>query len=174
MEGRDVFHAVVRRELLQLLVGGVNRGEHHVFVFSGHFVVERRDHFALSAPRRIEIHHQLLRPAQQLLEMLLIADLHDISAHQMLIFLALGGSASEILQTVVSLRVDGLLAGLPVGGAHLAVLGHELEGLHQSKRFVHAATHGEVVHRDVLDHALRVDDEQTSQSDSELLLMRTG
>ncbi len=38
-------------------------------------------------------------------------------------------------------RPYGLLAGLPVDGAHLAVLVGVLEGLHQTQRFIHIATH---------------------------------
>ena len=167
-----MLYAVIRRELLELLVGGIDRCEDHVLVLRSHLVVERRDHLALAAPRRVEIHHQLLRSVQQLLEMLLIAHLHHIIAHQVLILLALRRTASEILQTVVSLGVDRLFTGLPVGRAHFAVLRDELEGLHQTERFVHAAAHGEVVHRDVLDHTLRVDDEQTAQSDAQLLGVR--
>ena len=169
MEGRNVLYAVVRSELLQLLVGGVDGGEDHVLVLGGHLVVEGRDHLALAAPRRVEVHHQLLRAVQQLLEVLLVAHLHHIGAHQVLVLLALRRAAAEVLQAVVALRVDRLLAGLPVRRAHLAVLRHELERLHQTQRLVHAAAHREVVHRDVLDHALRVDDEQAAESDAQIL-----
>lgn len=39
---------------------------------------------------------------------------------------------------------------------------HELEGLDQAQRLVHAAPHGQVVDAQVLDDPVRVNDEQTS------------
>ena len=44
--------------------------------------------------------------------------------------------------------------------SHLSVLLHELEGLDESQRLVHAAAHGEVIDGHLPDHALGVNNEQ--------------
>ena len=164
-----MLYSVVCSELLQTICRRVHGGENDVLVLRSQFIVEGSDHLALAAPGRIEVHDEVLRAGQQFLEVLLVLHLHHVLAHQMLVLRALRSAAAEVLQTVVALGVDGLLAGLPVGGTHLAVLRDELEGLHQTQRLVHAAAHREVVHGDVLDHALGVDDEQAAESDAELL-----
>lgn len=43
----------------------------------------------------------------------------------------------EVLLRGLGVGLDGLGAGLPVGGAHLAVLVGVLEGLHQAQRLLH-------------------------------------
>ena len=164
-----MFYSVVCSELLQTIRCRVHRGEYDVLVLRSQLVVEGSDHLALAAPGSIEVHHEVLRARHQLLEVLLVLHLDHILAHQVLVLRALRGAAAEVLQTVVALGVDGLLARLPVGGTHLAVLSDELEGLHQTQSLVHAAADREVVHGDVLDHSLRVDDEQAAESDAQLL-----
>lgn len=46
---------------------------------------------------------------------------------------------------------------------HLAVLGHELEGLDESNGLVDITADREVIHRDLLQHPLRIDEEQAPQ-----------
>lgn len=169
VEGRNVLHTVISRELLQLVRRRVHGRERHVLALAGQLVVEGGDHLALAAPRRVKVHNQILLGGDQLLELLLVLDLDDILAHQLLVRRGLRGAAAEVLLAV--LRVDRLLAGLPVGGTHLAVLGDELEGLHQTQHLVHAATHGEVVHGDLLDDTLGIDDEQTTKRHAQILRM---
>lgn len=58
---------------------------------------------------------------------------------------------------------------MPVGGADLAVLGNELEGLDESHDLLDRAADREIVDGDLPDLLLRVDDEETSQRDASLL-----
>lgn len=51
----------------------------------------------------------------------------------------------------------------PVSRAHLSVCLHELEGLHQAQRLLHAAPHGQVIDTQVLDDPVWINDEQPSQ-----------
>lgn len=44
---------------------------------------------------------------------------------------------------------------------------HELEGLHQAQRLLHAAPHGQVVDAQVLDDPVWINDEQTSGMEQE-------
>ena len=75
-------------------------------------------------------------------------------------------ASSEELLGGIHLGLDGGLAGLPVGGAHLAVFLDKLERLHQAQRLVHGAAHGQVVHGDLAQVALGVDDEQAAVRDA--------
>ena len=79
----------------------------------------------------------------------------------------------EILQLVVGVGDDGVRPGLPAGRADLAVLISILEGLHQPKGLVHAAPDRQVIHRDLSQHALRVDYEESSQGVTVFLQVHT-
>ena len=60
----------------------------------------------------------------------------------------------------VLFSTHGISAGLPSNGADLAVGVRVLECLHQAKRLLHRPSHRQVVHRDLTQRALGVDDEQ--------------
>lgn len=59
-------------------------------------------------------------------------------------------------------ETDRILARLPACRTHLPVLIRVLEGLHQSQGLVHATTHWQVVHRNLPNNTLLVNDEQPS------------
>src|SRR5688500_46483 len=72
----------------------------------------------------------------------------------------------EVRERVVRVRLDRVVAGLPVGGADFAVGADELAGPENADGLVDAAAHREVVDRRVLHDAVRVDDEQPAQRDA--------
>ena len=75
-------------------------------------------------------------------------------------------SSEEVLASH-GVGVHGALAGCPVGGANLIGVGfHMLERLQHTQGFLHVAAHRQVVDGGVLDHTLRVDDEQTAQGNA--------
>lgn len=76
---------------------------------------------------------------------------------------------SEVLEAALGVSLHGLAAGLPVGGADLAVLVGELEGLDETEGLGDVAADGQVVDGDLAQGALRVDDEETAQGDTLLL-----
>lgn len=70
----------------------------------------------------------------------------------------------------VQRRLEGGLAFLPLGRAHLArVRGHVLGGLHLAHQFARVATDAVVVDLTGFDDSLGVDQEGSAQSDSLLL-----
>lgn len=69
----------------------------------------------------------------------------------------------EVLEGALGIGLHALGAGLPVGGADLAVLVGELEGLDEAQGLVDGAAHGQVVDGDLAQDALGVDDEQAAQ-----------
>ena len=162
-----MLHTEVGGELLQTLIRRVDGGEGDVLALTRQLVIEGRDHLALAAPRSVEIDHQVLGGRHKLFELLLRLHLHDVLSHEHLVRGRLGGAGLEVVQT--ALGVDRLFTGLPVRRAHLAVLRDELERLDQTEGFVHAATHGQVVHGDLLDHTLRVDDEEAAAGDAQVV-----
>lgn len=161
-----MLHTEVGGELLHALVRRIDGGEGDIRTLTRQLVVEGRDHLALAAPGSVEVNHQVLGGRHQLLELLLRLHLHDVLSHQH-VRGRLGGAGLEVVQT--ALGIDGLFTGLPVGRTHLAVLSDELERLDQTEGLVHAATHGQVVHRDLLDDALRVDDEESTAGDAQVV-----
>jgi len=66
-----------------------------------------------------------------------------------------------------------VLSGFPSGGTDLAVLVGELEGLDESQRFVDGSTDGQIVDRDLSEHALVVDNVEAAEGDS-LVLLQTS
>lgn len=76
---------------------------------------------------------------------------------------------SEVLQAALGVSLHGLAAGLPVGGADLAVLVGELEGLDETQGLVDVAADGQVVDGDLAQGPLGVDDEEAAQGDALLL-----
>lgn len=76
---------------------------------------------------------------------------------------------SKVLEAALGVSLHGLAAGLPVGGADLAVLVGELEGLDETEGLVDVAADGQVVDGDLAQGALGVDDEETAQGDALLL-----
>ena len=69
----------------------------------------------------------------------------------------------EELEGLSGVSLHGGLALGPVGRADLAVLVGELEGLDQAKDLLGVAADGEVVHGDLANDALGVDDEETTE-----------
>ena len=69
----------------------------------------------------------------------------------------------EVLHLLLGVRDDGVTAGLPPRGTHLAVFVRVLEGLHQPEGLIDGPADGEVVHSDLSEDALVVDDEQAAQ-----------
>jgi len=74
----------------------------------------------------------------------------------------------EVLKLLFGVWDDGVCARLPSSGTHLAVLVGVLEGLDQAQRLVHAAAHRQVVHGDLAESALGVNDEEAPESVSVL------
>lgn len=75
----------------------------------------------------------------------------------------------EVLQAALGVSLHGVAARLPAGGADLAVLIGELEGLDQAQGLVDVAADGQVVDGDLAQGALGVDDEEAAQGDALLL-----
>lgn len=73
---------------------------------------------------------------------------------------------------LASLRVGlhALLAGLPVGGAYLAMDIGELEGLYQSKCLVDRSANGQIVDGDLAQILLAVDNEEATEWNARLLV----
>ena len=69
---------------------------------------------------------------------------------------------AEILHAALGVGLHGRSARRPVRRADLAVLIRELERLHVAQRLVHRATHGQVVHGDLAENALGIDDKQAT------------
>jgi hypothetical protein len=63
--------------------------------------------------------------------------------------LSVGVYLAQILLVAFGRGLDGLVARVPVGRAHLAVLVCELECVDQTERLVYAAADGEVVDCDL-------------------------
>lgn len=82
-----------------------------------------------------------------------------------LVGVSLGGE----LLVALGGRLDGLVSGVPVGRADLAVLVGELEGIDQAEGLVDAAADGEVVDGDLADDAVGVDDEEAAEGNAFLL-----
>src|SRR5688500_19635866 len=72
----------------------------------------------------------------------------------------------EVRQRVVRVRLDRVVARLPVGRADFAIRSYELARLEDADRFVDTAADAEVVDRRVLDDAFGIDDEQPAQRDA--------
>ena len=71
---------------------------------------------------------------------------------------------SEVLELLLGVRDDGGLAGLPVGGADLGGVGvGELERLDQPEGLVHGPAHGQVVHGDLPEDPVAVNDEEAPE-----------
>ena len=80
----------------------------------------------------------------------------------------------EVLLRPGHVRLDRLGPGLPAGGAHLAVLVGELEGLDEPQRLVDAAADGEVVDGDLSQDAGGRDDEEAAEGDAGVVSLVCG
>jgi len=80
------------------------------------------------------------------------------------------GGGLEVLLGLGGIGHHGLLAGLPVGGADLAVLVGVLEGLDETQGLLHTATYGQIVDGDLAQVLLVIDDEQAAEGDASLLI----
>lgn len=76
---------------------------------------------------------------------------------------------SEVLEAALGVSLHGLATRLPAGGADLAVLVGELEGLDQAEGLIDVTADGQVVDGDLAESALGVDDEEATQGDTLLL-----
>ena len=77
----------------------------------------------------------------------------------------------EVILGPLHVRLDGIgiLRGVPISGTHLTVLLNKLERLDKSQGFVHRPSHGQIVDRDLPEHTLGIDDEQTTEGDTGIL-----
>mmetsp|Transcript_7705 Transcript_7705/g.14483 ORF Transcript_7705/g.14483 Transcript_7705/m.14483 type:complete len:328 (-) Transcript_7705:129-1112(-) len=136
---------------------------------SRQLVHKRHDLPTLAAPGRDKVHHRALLFDH--IVVILGGTQHDHAlpgGQGVLGVRVLRGTCLKVGQAPFRVRDHGLLPGFPVGWAHLAVFGHELEGLQQAEGLVHRAAHGQVVHRDLLQHALRVDQEQPAERNADV------
>ena len=69
----------------------------------------------------------------------------------------------EILHLLVGIWDDRVCSGLPASRADLSVLVSVLESLNQPKGFVYGPSHGEIVHGDLSENSLVINDEQSSK-----------
>lgn len=67
----------------------------------------------------------------------------------------------------------GLSSGSPIGGTNFAILIGELECLHETQSFVNAATHWQVVDRDLTQFLVDIDDEEATERDASFLIQHT-
>lgn len=81
--------------------------------------------------------------------------------------LAIG--SSEVLQAALGVGLHGLATLHPAGGADLAVLVGELEGVDETDGLLDVAADGEIVDGDLAEDALRVDNEETTERNAFLL-----
>lgn len=86
--------------------------------------------------------------------------------------LALGGGG-KVLLGLGGISDHGLLAGLPVGGAHLTVLIGVLEGLNQTDGLLDTAPHWQIIDGDLAEVLLVIDDEEATEWDASLLVQNT-
>jgi hypothetical protein len=77
--------------------------------------------------------------------------------------------AAVVLLNALGGGLDGVHTRVPVGGADLAVLVGELEGIDETEGLVDAAADGQVVDGDLPQDAVRVDEEQAAQGNALLL-----
>lgn len=78
---------------------------------------------------------------------------------------------AEVLLGLIHIGLNGgwVCLWVPVGGAHLAVLLDELEGLDQTQHFVHRTSNGQIIDRVLTQYALGINDECAAQRDSFLV-----
>mmetsp|Transcript_44705 Transcript_44705/g.74304 ORF Transcript_44705/g.74304 Transcript_44705/m.74304 type:complete len:292 (+) Transcript_44705:539-1414(+) len=136
---------------------------------SRQLVHKRHDLPTLAAPGRDKVHHRALLFDH--IVVVLGGTQHDHAlpgGQGVLGVRVLRGTCLKVGQAPFRVRDHGLLPGFPVGWAHLAVFGHKLEGLQQAEGLVHRAAHGQVVHRDLLQHALGVDQEQPAERNADV------
>lgn len=76
----------------------------------------------------------------------------------------------EVLLGLLGIGDHGLVAGLPSRRAHLSELVGVLEGLHQPKSLVHAATDGQIVDGHLAQVLLLVDEEEAAEGDARFLV----
>ena len=69
----------------------------------------------------------------------------------------------EILQFFGRMRNNSSLSWLPSGRTHFPVFFRVLRCLDQPQSFVHRTTDRQVIHGDLTQNSLRVDDEQSAQ-----------
>ncbi|TYZ69399.1 hypothetical protein PybrP1_007736 [[Pythium] brassicae (nom. inval.)] len=177
----DLLAALVKAELgeradLELVFELLDLRERHVELRERHgarvlgreFEHERLDLLALAAPGRLELGDHGLAGLHELLKVLLGLDNCEqprVGAVGVVVVC----DRRKVLVRVLRVREDRLVARLPVRRAHFAVLLDKLQRLDEPERLVHAPADREVVDRHLLQHALRVDDEQPAQRNASAL-----
>ena len=68
----------------------------------------------------------------------------------------------EVFNFSIWIWDNRICARLPTSWTNLAMLVGVLEGLNKTKSFIHRTTYRQIVHRDLTENALVVDDEETS------------
>jgi len=81
----------------------------------------------------------------------------------------LGVGLLEVGFAALGVGLHGVISRLPVGGADLAMLISELEGINQAEDLIDVSADGRVVHGDVANDTLVADDEETTESVSSFL-----
>ena len=69
----------------------------------------------------------------------------------------------KILHLFGGIRDDRICSGLPASRADLSVLVSVLESLNQPEGLIYGPSHGEIVHGDLPEDSLVINDEQSSQ-----------
>ena len=69
----------------------------------------------------------------------------------------------KVLHLLVGVWDDRICSGLPASRADLSVLVSVLESLDQPQGLIDRPSHGEVVHRDLSEDTLVINDEKSSQ-----------
>lgn len=75
----------------------------------------------------------------------------------------------KILHLLVGVWDDCVCSGLPAGRANLSMFVSVLESLHQPEGLIYRPSDGQVVHRDLPEDPLVVDDEESSEGVAVLL-----
>lgn len=78
---------------------------------------------------------------------------------------------AKVLLGLIHIGLNGgwVCLWVPVGGAHLAVLLDELEGLDQTQHFVDRTSNGQIIDRVLTQYALGINDECAAQRDAFLV-----
>ena len=70
----------------------------------------------------------------------------------------------EILHLFLWIRNNSVFARFPISRANFAVLVCVLKGLQKSQSFVYTPAHGQIIHRDLAQNSLVVDDKKASEA----------
>jgi hypothetical protein len=74
--------------------------------------------------------------------------------------------SGKVFLGFLNVRLDGLGTGSPVSGTDFTMFISELEGFDKTENFVNRTTNGEIVDGDLTNGTLRVNDEETTKSNT--------